>query len=60
MSVSIFLFNGLSRHPPGIREPFRPHSLLSGVAVRTICGLAAGGYRLAIEAAQQRAVPGVR
>jgi len=53
----IFLFNRLSRlsrlnrHLPSIRVPFRPHSFLSGVAARTTCSLAAGGYRLALEAA---------
>lgn len=33
------------------REPFRHHSYFSDVAVGVICGLGAGGYRLALEAA---------
>lgn len=36
------------------REPFRHHSYLSDLAVGTICGLGAIGYRLALAAAMQR------
>lgn len=31
------------------REPFRHHSYLSDLAVGVICGLGAGGYRLALQ-----------
>lgn len=31
------------------REPFRHHSYLSDIAVGVICGLGAGGYRLALQ-----------
>jgi 3-dehydroquinate dehydratase-2 len=36
------------------REAFRHHSYLSDLAVGTICGLGAIGYRLALAAATQR------
>lgn len=31
------------------REPFRHHSYLSDIAVGVVCGLGAGGYRLALQ-----------
>ncbi|MDD4916077.1 MAG: type II 3-dehydroquinate dehydratase [Methylococcales bacterium] len=35
------------------REPFRKHSYFSDIAVGVICGLGAGGYELALQAAHQ-------
>jgi len=39
------------------REPFRRHSYLSDIAVGVICGLGAGGYRLALQHALAQAGP---
>lgn len=38
------------------REPFRRHSYFSDIAVGVICGLGAGGYELALQAAHKQLI----